>query len=259
MKKIFASLALCAVFLLGSVMAVSASEPIVISNCDQPQVLFFLPGEKPAQTVQREWLYGGWMWDANPAWEMYFYSDGTLLDGYIGSQVERHWRVTNGRLFVDGQEWEIHISPCHSSFSIYRSDFGFNTYFRDSFHFSPDFDTEVTIVAMLIMLAMVVVAGLICLTPFVIIIILIALLAGKRSKKDQIPLWTTTGYHPNNFPPNAPSNPPRPQSSNYPQQHVGYNPSNVPPPPPNFPPSRPQPKSPTAPPNPPQPEVTKDE
>lgn len=258
MKKILTSTLLCSILVLASALTVGAYT--VVSPHDysvsDKLVANLSPSdshtEKPPQQVQSHLLYGRWLWDGNSSWVMHFLPGNLLLDGHEGEQIERRWDIVNGRLFVDGHDWEINLFGCHTFFTVNRHDYGSDStfYIRDWNYAYPDWDSDyeyeiiVTLIGLIILGAL----CLLCLSPFVVIIILIALLAGKRSKKDQVPLWTTGQYPPNNFPPTPPHNYPQPPASNYYAQ-------NMPPPPPNFPPSRPQTPTPPVPPalpNPPQ-------
>ena len=55
-------------------------------------------------------LLGTWRWETQHSWVIIFREDGTMLDGTPGMRTTHSWRIVNGRLHVDSEDWNLRIN-----------------------------------------------------------------------------------------------------------------------------------------------------
>jgi len=54
-------------------------------------------------------LIGTWRWEMQHSWIVIFREDGTMLDGSPGMRTPHNWMIFNGRLLIDGEDWNLRI------------------------------------------------------------------------------------------------------------------------------------------------------
>ncbi|MCL2379719.1 MAG: hypothetical protein FWC81_02890 [Coriobacteriia bacterium] len=113
MKKVFRliTLSILITFILSASVAIAANTAIAVSNSQE--------------SIEQQ-LIGTWQWDYGDYWLLIFREDGTLLDGPPGLRTTYNWQVADGRLFVDGDDWNMRIDGNTLTLDRFGSD---HTYF----------------------------------------------------------------------------------------------------------------------------------
>ena len=67
------------------------------------------PQEREPLSLE-ERLIGTWRWTDQHNWILVFREDGTMIDGSPGLRSTHNWMVLNGRLLVDGADWNVRFT-----------------------------------------------------------------------------------------------------------------------------------------------------
>lgn len=123
-----------------------------------------------------EHLIGTWRWETSSSWLVIFREDGTMLDGPPGLRTIYQWQIVNGRLMVDGVDWNLRIGED----SITLDRYGRNIYRYVWYSDATEGDTSFWLIW--VILAVIV---LIIVVPTVLIT---RIIVRRKNRKKQEPL-----------------------------------------------------------------------
>ena len=128
-------------------------------------------------------LIGTWRWEADNSFIIVFREDGTMLDGWPWLRTIYNWRAVDGRLIVNGADWNIRFYG-DAMFTVARYGQSWNTHTYAWYSDSTEGEPSLMILAIFGIIILIAV-GVLVLAGVIVLVVLLLVRRNKRRKQQE--------------------------------------------------------------------------